>query len=95
MLIPNILSSEGEVGKRLSEITQSSFISYSGGAAARTSNIIDNANISNDEIKSYLNEEGRSDEYPDIIKPIEDSVKILKDWLGTIKATQTGILIIG
>jgi hypothetical protein len=53
MLIPNILSSEGEVGKRLSEIMQSSFISYSEGAAARTSNIIDNANISNDEIKSY------------------------------------------
>ena len=95
LLAPNTLGSEDEVGTKLSQITDSTFISFRPEDAAATVMILDAADFSDEEIKKFLVEEGREGDYPEIVPSIQASVKLMKKWLGSVSQGKTGILNIG
>jgi hypothetical protein len=95
LLAPNALGSKDQVGTDLSRIVQSSFVSYRPQDAAEATAILDSADFSDDAIKAFLVGEGREHEFPDIVAPIQQSVKHLKKWLGGVSYGHTGIVTIG
>ncbi|MDA0767157.1 MAG: hypothetical protein O3A87_03530 [Verrucomicrobia bacterium] len=95
LLAPDSLGTKDAVGTWLSEIMQSSFISFRPDDAAEIIKILDGADFSNEAIRKFLVEDGREDDYPEITEPIQNSVQRLKIWLGAIPEGKTGILTIG
>lgn len=95
LLAPGSISSEDEIGTRLSTITDSSFISFSPADAARAITSLDKADFTENNIKSFLQKEGRTGDYPDLVHPIQDSARRVKQWLGAVPDGYTGILHIG
>jgi hypothetical protein len=95
LLAPDTMGSKDDVGTKLSKITPSTFISFRPESAAAVIAILEGADFSDEAIKSFLTEEGRDGDYPDIVAPIQASVKHLKSWLGSVSQGKTGILNIG
>jgi hypothetical protein len=95
LIAPDSLSSDDIVGTKLSQITQSSFVSFRLQDAAKAIGILETADFSDEAIKAFLAEEGRDGDYPEIVAPIQASVKRLKSWLGSVSQGKTGILNIG
>jgi hypothetical protein len=94
-LVPNILSSDDEIGKRLSETTQSTWISYPKHEAIKVMQSIEQTDLSYAAIKKFLAEQARANDYPRVVQPLLDSVKRLTDWLRAVTEIQVGILNIG
>jgi len=95
LLTPSALSSDDEVGKRLFEITDSTFVSYQPSDAARTISILDAADLSDEAVERFLRGEGRGDEYPAIAVPLRDAVNHFRQWLRSVSEGKTGVLNIG
>lgn len=95
LLAPDTMGSKDDVGTKLSQITQSTFISFRPGDAAAVIAILESADFSDEAIKTFLTEEGRDGDYPEIVAPIQASVRHLKGWLGSVSQGKTGILNIG
>lgn len=95
LLAPDSLDSIDAVGTRLSEITQSTFISFRPDDAAKTIKVLDETDFSDEAIRKFLVEDEREDEYPEIAQPLQDSVTRVKHWLKAVPKGKTGILSIG
>ncbi len=95
LLAPDTMGSKDVVGTKLSQITQSTFISFRPEDAAAVIAILEGADFSDEAIKTFLTGEGRDGDYPEIVSPIQDSVKHLKKWLDSVSQGHTGILNIG
>lgn len=95
LIAPGSFESKDSVGTRLSEITQSSFISFRPNDAGAAIKILEAADFSDEAIKQFFVEDGREDDYPEIAQPIQDSVSRLKKWLEAVSEGKTGILTIG
>ena len=92
LLAPSTLGSKDTVGTKLSQITHSTFISFRPEDAAAVIAILEGSDFSDEAIKTFLNEEGRDGDYPEILAPIQASVTHLKRWLGSISQGTTGFL---
>jgi hypothetical protein len=95
LLAPDTMGSKDTVGTKLSQITKSTFISFRPEDAAAVIAILEGADFSDETIKTFLTEEGRDCDYPEIVAPIQASVKHLKSWFGSVSHGKTGILNIG
>lgn len=95
LMAPDVMESKDVVGTRLSQITKSSFISFRPDEAAAVVALLEGADFSDEAIKTYLTEEGRESDFPEIVSPIRDSVTHLKKWLSSVTQGKTGILNIG
>lgn len=95
-LAPGVLGSEDDVGTKLSQITDSTFISFRPRDAAASIRMLEAADFfSDDAIKMFLAEGGNEEDYSGIVSPIQDSVNFMKKWLGSVSQGKTGILSIG
>lgn len=95
LLAPGTLGSKDAVGTKLSQITQSTFVSFRPVDAAAVIATLDSADFSDGAIKKFLTEEGRDGDYPELVIPIQASVRHLRSWLASITQGKTGILNIG
>jgi len=95
MIINGLLKSSDPVGQRLCEITDSSFITYKKKDASIVLEKLNGLKIDDEQVKQHLEEEGRLDDYPDIIPPLNDCISTLKNWFLSVEEEQTGILNIG
>jgi hypothetical protein len=95
LMAPDLLGSNDALGTKLSQVTQSSFVSFQPQDAAKVMGILEAADFSDEAIRTFLAGEGRTGDYPEIVAPIQASVKQLKSWLGSVSQGKTGLLNIG
>jgi hypothetical protein len=95
LLATGVFSSQDDLGKQLTEITRSSFVSFTPTGARRAIDILNSATFSDAEIKKLVEEDGRPGDYPGIVEPLRDSSRRLKAWLECVAEEQIGVLSIG
>lgn len=95
LLAPGSLGSKDGVGDELADIVKSSFVSFRPEDASHAIGILDSADFTDETVREFLIEEGRENEFPDIVAPIRQSVEHLKEWLRQVSEGHTGILSIG
>ncbi len=95
LMAPGALSRDDELADRLCRAMQSTFVTYRPAEGARVGELLGAADFSDEAIKQYLAEEGREAEYPEIVGPLRDSVRRMKEWLEAMPAGTTGVLSIG
>jgi len=84
-----------ELASRLSQITGSSFVTYSFESAQFTLRLLESTDVSDTTIKDLLVNEGRGEEYPEVVEPLRNAISCLKAWLETVTNDTTGVLNIG
>ena len=84
-----------ELASRLTKITGSSFVTYSPESAKSAIRLLEDADLSDATVKDFLENEGRGEEYPELVGPLTDAVSCLKTWLQEVKDDTVGVLNIG
>lgn len=92
MIANGLLDSTDFVGTKLCEITDTTFFSHTNNEAAIVLKKLGQLKLEEELIKQHLEEDERMDEYPDIVKPLNDCINILKIWFSEVEEGQTGIL---
>lgn len=95
LIAPDTLASTDQIGKDLTRIVKSTFISFRPEDSAQSTAILESADFSESSIRSFLLQEGREHELADFIGPIKVTVEHLKSWLGAVTHGYVGILAIG
>jgi hypothetical protein len=97
MLVEGALSGDSpdDLGSKLSKITDSSFVAYSVESARQTIKLLENTNLSDAQIKEFLDGEDRGEEYHSLVKPLQNAINCLKVWLGSVTDEAVGVLNIG
>ncbi|MEC5384322.1 hypothetical protein VVD49_01235 [Uliginosibacterium sp. H3] len=84
-----------KLASRLAKITGSSFVTYSSETAKSAIRLLEDADLSEPRIQTFLEGEGRGEEYPEFVGPLRDAVSCLKAWLQEVTGDTVGILNIG
>jgi hypothetical protein len=84
LISPGVLSSDHPLGTRISEITGSTFISYSPPRASEVIQMLAQTDFSDSAVEAFLRGEGRAAEVPEFVAPINDASQRLSNWLTVI-----------
>jgi len=97
MFAKGVLSKNGAdgLGTKLYEITGLSFVSFDTGDARKAIDVIDATDFSAGRIRAFLEENGRTADYPGIVQPLQDASRRLQAWLACVTDEQVGLLNIG